>query len=357
MYAIPELIRQKCLEDFMEMRENLQDNLIPKNYAEWLECSFGKTFAETFPTSYTTKYWTTHPKNLTVDWVGERVLRPEIESVKKGFFAKSNENVNYIKSVRYPSSGGFYSFIGKLIPDINVSTNHEIKSIDFEKRMLVFKNGNVSAYERLISTIPLPTLIECSNAPDDIKLEAKKLNCTSILLVNITANHTTQRTENWIYVYDNEKYSTRINCTELLSPNNAPEGMTGIQVEVYFSKYKPLDNTIESIALSVSKELIEMGLIKSEYYIDSINTKIIKWANVVYDHDRVEAQNKIFNWLSNYGLVRENDDLAPMTDWNLKMKDKIEFGNIILAGRFAQWKYYWTDDCILRSLLIGTNYE
>ena len=39
-------------------------------------------------------------------------------------------------------------------------------------------------------------------------------------------------------VYDEDKYATRINCTEVLSPNNAPNKKSGIQVEVYFSEYK-----------------------------------------------------------------------------------------------------------------------
>jgi len=28
-------------------------------------------------------------------------------------------------------------------------------------------------------------------------------------------------------------------------------------------------------------------------------------------------------------------------------------GQLILAGRFAQWKYYWSDDCVLRGKFIA----
>jgi hypothetical protein len=44
-------------------------------------------------------------------------------------------------------------------------------------------------------------------------------------------------------------------------------------------------------------------------------------------------------------LCRETDDLDPATDW---AKATQPTGALIMAGRFAQWKYFWTDDCVLR---------
>lgn len=58
-------------------------------------------------------------------------------------------------------------------------------------------------------------------------------------------------------------------------------------------------------------------------------------------------------WLEQFGLTRENDDLEPMTNWSEKEQENIKFGKIILAGRFGQWKYFWTDDCVLRGKTIG----
>ena len=40
-----------------------------------------------------------------------------------------------------------------------------------------------------------------------------------------------------------------------------------------------------------------------------------------------------------------------MTEWN--DRKEIALGKLILAGRFAQWKYYWTDDCVLRGKYIA----
>ena len=69
-------------------------------------------------------------------------------------------------------------------------------------------------------------------------------------------------------------------------------------------------------------------------------------ANIIYDHPRRENQNIVLQWLENYELIRELDDLEPMTDWNNLKTKKLR--DLALAGRFAQWKYFWSDDCVLR---------
>jgi protoporphyrinogen oxidase len=188
-----------------------------------------------------------------------------------------------------------------------------------------------------------------------VKKAADRLVCSSVLLVNVTANHPTKLRYNWMYVYDKDKYCTRINCTELLSPNNAPAGQTGVQVEVYFSKYKPLEQKIGDIAEKVKLELVEMGLIDSLDSISDCHTKWVPWANVVFDQHRKSALDEIFNWLLKYGLKREDDDIDPMTDWVKKSLTPLSFkdSNVILSGRFAQWKYYWSDDCVMRGKFIA----
>lgn len=349
LWAVPQPLRDKCLSDFLNSR-NLTD-LVPNNYNEWLNIAFGETFAKAFPFKYTKKYWTTTPKNLSTDWVGERVFSPKIDDVNKGYLQPLSFQTHYITHVRYPKRGGYFSFAKKLYAGSNINLSKELIKINLDSKEIFFSDGTCHCYDKLINTLPLPIFIEYSNAPKEVKDAAKQLNCTSVLLVNVTANHPTVRQDNWIYVYDEDKYSTRINFTELLSPNNAPINKTGIQVEVYFSNYKEKDGTNVQIANKVCEELIEMGLIESHQSIESCDTRWVQWANVIFDNQRREFQNIVFDYLKEYGLVREVDDLEPMTNWNETKKFKS--GDIILAGRFAQWKYFWTDDCVLRGKQIS----
>jgi len=353
MYAIPKELRDHCLNDFLESRKNYSQDFKPLNYKEWLIAAFGNTFYEHFPRAYTQKYWTVDPAQLTTDWVGERVFYPNESEVKAGYLAPLDKQTHYISKVRYPKTGGYFSYTNRIRDNIQVQYQKELKHISFCDRKIIFTDGSLITYQRLINTIPLPILIERSDAPEYVKEAALQLSCSSVLLINITANHPTLLNYNWMYVYDEDKYSTRINCTELLSPLNAPLGHTGIQVEVYFSKYQERKESIEVIKEKVCAEMIEMGLLRNSESITSVHTKWVQWANVICDHQRKYNLDIILNYLEEFGLERNSQDLHPMTDWSIKRKDSVAAATIHLAGRFAEWKYYWTDDCILRGKLFN----
>jgi protoporphyrinogen oxidase len=355
LYAVPEPVKSKCLSDFLETRSEINKDILPKNYHEWIKIAFGEEFSNQFVKRYTKKYWTIEPEHLSTDWVGERVFFPDVDTVKKGFAGPLEKSTHYITTVRYPKNGGYYSYTNLLRKGMNVSYNKCVFKICLDSKTVYFTDGTEQKYTKLINTLPLPEFVRFIDARAEIKKAAEDLVCSELLLLNFVVNHSGTLDSNWIYVYDDDKYSTRINFTELLSPNNGVEGKCGIQVEVYFSKYKTQQESIEKICEKVAQELVEMGLVNHKTDIEEINTNYVKYANVIFDHKRQQSLDKILNYLSSFGLVREKDDLLPSSDWDKKESESIteEIGDIVLAGRFGQWKYYWSDDCVLRGKYIG----
>lgn len=356
LYQVSEPLRTKCLESFLASRERQFTE--PVNYDEWLHQAFGSVFSDTFPRAYTKKYWTIDPKEMTTDWIGQRVFNPSIDDVINGSRGPLRRNTHYIKKVRYPSEGGYQSFAQKLAKNANIHLNSAASSIDLLGKIVTTSDGREFIYKQLISTIPLPLFLGyCQSVPKKVVEASNKLLCSSIQIVNVTASHKTQRPENWIYVYDEDKYSVRINCTEKLACGNAPPGSTGVQVEVYHSAVKPLEQESKEVELAVVEELIEMGLIcpgasGGRSKIKSFS-RMIPWANVIFHHDTKPALDTILTWLSTKGLQREKDDLSPLTEW-VDLRGQ-QIGDLSLAGRFAQWKYFWTDDCVLRGRYLAEN--
>jgi hypothetical protein len=77
----------------------------------------------------------------------------------------------------------------------------------------------------LVSMLPLPVLIGAGeDVPEDAREATALLRCSELLLVDTAASHPTRREEAWIYVYDEDKYSTRFSLIDWLSPNNCPTG-------------------------------------------------------------------------------------------------------------------------------------
>ncbi len=183
---------------------------------------------------------------------------------------------------------------------------------------------------------------------EDALIASKELMCSSLLLVNIESPRKSTRPESWLYVYDKNKYSTRINFIEKMSDDNAPRNASGIQVEVYFSKYRKKEKSDSQISESVIQELIEMDLISEEDFKKGrikFHSKWIPYANVIFDHNRQKSLKIIFDELDKFGLIRRDDELEAMTNWdNIR---EISGGTLALVGRFGEWKYYWSDDSVL----------
>jgi protoporphyrinogen oxidase len=355
LHQIPEPLRSECLDSFLKSRDEAAANTVPKDYGEWLRLAFGEKFSKTFPEVYTRKYWTLPAAGLTTKWVGSRVFYPSVDDVVRGAEGPLGRSSHYITRVRYPRTGGFQSFAQGLAAHAVVRPSQVVDWVDLKAGTVGTTAGAIHRFDRLINTLPLPLFVEsCRQATPAVKEAAKALACSEVLLVNVTAPHEARRPENWLYVYDEDKFSTRINFTERLTSGNAKPGWTGIQVEVYFSRFKRSELSDEEIGRKVVGELVSMGLIDAVLEgspLVGFHTHRIDWANVIFDHEREAALATIFDWLGSHGLVRECDDLDPGTDWEDGMSRDI--GRIVLAGRFGQWKYFWTDDCVLRGKLIA----
>lgn len=361
LHQVPEPLRSQCLESFLQTRSAEPDSAAaPRNYQQWLERAFGPAFATHFPAAYTRKYWTREPQDMTTDWVGQRVFYPAVDDVVAGSKGPLERKTHYITKVRYPRQGGYQAFAGKLAVGANIRFGAEVIAVDLDARQVFAADGQCYPFERLINTLPLPVFVSlCTDVPDRVRAAAGALSCSQLLLVNVRAPHATLRPENWIYVYDEDKLSTRIHCVEKLTPGNAPQGWTGVQAEVYFSRHRPLYLSPGQVGEKVVAELIEMGLIDPAACADPKqirhHIRYCPWANVIFDHNTRPALDKIWSWLETKGLAREADDLDPLTDWNALPAPRPEPAPLAMAGRFGQWKYYWTDDCVLRGRQLHGN--
>ena len=167
LHGLPEDVIIKVIEDFVEERGRPEPPI--KNYADWLLASFGRTFAKSFPMQYTRKYHTTTAENMTTDWLGPRIYRPNLQEVLRGAISPTAPNVHYITHFRYPTRGGFVSYLKKFVPLGNLKLGHELVSINPKTHQLKFSNGHVSSYDGLVSSVPLPDLLRMiEGAPRDV---------------------------------------------------------------------------------------------------------------------------------------------------------------------------------------------
>jgi len=318
LHGLPEDVILKVIADFVEER-HAPDRPV-KNYADWLLASFGRTFSELFPMPYARKYHLTTAENMTTDWLGPRIYRPSLEEVLRGALSPSAPQVHYITHFRYPSDGGFVSYLKKFVPLGSLKFNHSLVSIDPVARQLSFANGIVAQYDALISSVPLPDLVRMiRGVPQDVLEASRRLACSTCVLVNIGVDRNDLSNAHITYFYDEDICFTRLSFPHLLSASNVPPGAGSIQAEVYFSeKYKPLVGSPDDWIKPVITDLHRCGVLKEHDRILFSSAMLVRYANIIFDLERAVALETVHGYLDDIGI-----------DY---------------CGRFGEWGYLWTDE-------------
>ncbi len=317
------------------------------NYENFLKDTYGDDYAERFPLRYNNKYWRSDLSEMSTDWINSRMFKPSIKQVLDG--VKSRQYLHYINKFRYPKENGYLNYFKEAITDSRIKTDTVVKEVNLSKRKVTTNTGQFY-YDYLINTLPLNSFISmCKDVPITVKEATSKLENTSMLIVNVTFEGTVDPFFHWAYIHDSNLLSTRITNYSNLNYNfdennfdskkSIPKA-SRLQVEVYESKSQPFALSHDEIAKRVVDELFLIGLIPKK--------NIAKWsigysamANVIFNLNRRNSLEVIFDYLGEYGLGRTKHEFSA----NLIESDYTPMSSLFLVGRFAQWNYYWTHDC------------
>ena len=257
---------------------------------------------------------------MSTEWLGPRMYRPSLEELLRGALAPWAPDVHYITNFRYPTSGGFVSYL-KDFPNIaELRLEHELVAVDPRQQELRFANGSATGYDALVSSIALPDLVPMiSGTPQDVIDASQRLACSTCVLVNVGINRSDLSEGQVTYIYDEDICFTRLSFPHLLSATNAPSGCGSIQAELYFSStFRPLTQTPDSLIDPVIADLRRTGTLREDDEIITRHATLVRHANVIFDLNRAAALETVHGYL---------DDL------------KIRY-----CGRYGDWGYMWTDE-------------
>lgn len=326
-YGLPTDIIKDCLIGFIE--NDFQDKKNIKNYEDWILYMFGEGIAKHFMIPYSKKFWGVDPKELTTDWVNVRHPRPTLDEVITGAITDQKKGFGINAVFRYPKKGGF-GFIGNALEQAcneSIHANMKATNIDLENQIVTFNGNEEIGYEKLLSTIPLPELINLiPEAPIEVIDATKVLRTNSIYVVNLGINRPNITKKSWIYFVDKEFSFVRVSFPFNFTKDHdsvVPDGQSSISVEIAYGNDNPLpENGVkEKIIKRVIKDLIKAEIIKESDEITYQHTYDIKYGYVIYDKNRRPSIKKIHDFLKPY--------------------------NIFPCGRYGLWAYLWSDEAIM----------
>ncbi len=105
--------------------------------------------------------------------------------------------------------------------------------IDATARRLNFEDGETVDYDALISTAPLPLLIDAiADAPPEVRAASAKLRCTPLYYLDVALAVPCGRPYHWIYVPEEKYPFYRVGCYSHFSEAMAPPGKACLYVEL-----------------------------------------------------------------------------------------------------------------------------
>ncbi len=222
-----------------------------------------------------------------------------------------------------PEEGGFYGAVQRfmLVQGVPIEYGMRAVELDTQRKKIGFANGRQEYYDQLVSTLPLPELVKiCKNAPAAVRAAAEKRTCTSHFLLSVGINRPHISDAYWTYYYDDVIPFSRASFPSKYSQKTANAGCSSVQVEVVHSRYKeiPSQDTLVEQCLGAMEKV---GLLQSPDEIVALDARDIRYANVLFDFDRVPNRDVVHGWMDANGI-----------HW---------------AGRYGEWAYLWTDQSIL----------
>jgi len=323
-YALAPDVRRECLLGFVRAwAANRADD--PEDFADWVLGRFGEGLAEHFFFPYNRKLYRAEPQELTLDWVGRYVPKPDLEEVVDGALGRFEGDIGYNATFRYPRGGGIRRLpdaVAVRVDDLRLS--QRVRAIHAGERWIELSDGTRIGYRHLVATHGLPALVDMlvGKVPDEVRAARKQLRWVRVLNLALGVEGPAPRPEHWLYLPDAELSLYRVGF-----PSNhgrlAPPGCHTVSAEV---SLPPGTASVEAAAERAEDDLVHLGwLDRSRVRVHQLT--VVDPAYVVFDHPRRSAVAMLRKFLGGC--------------------------DIMLAGRWAEWKYSAMEDAILDGMRVA----
>jgi UDP-galactopyranose mutase len=292
----------------------------PRNFEEFIYKVWGKGIGKHFAIPYNKKLWAVPLNEMETSWLGGRVPLPDLGEIIEGALSPVPKPMGPNARFGYPLRGGFQALMNGFLPhlkgELRLSTS--VAAVSPSRHTVTLDDGTEVAYEQLISTMALPTLVKLigNEAPAEVRAAAEGLRHVSVRCVNLGIGRENLTEKHWIY-YPEDTVFHRIFVQGNASPHcNAPGGF-GLTCEITYSEHKPLPCDGDELIKRCIDDCHKVGIFNEDDPVWVANQVDMPYAYVVYDHARPH-------------------NVAVIRDW-LATKD------IILSGRYSEWEYYNSD--------------
>lgn len=330
LHGLPLPIVQRCLVEFVAAQRaaTRPDAPTPRTFEDFAIARFGRGIAEEFFIPYNAKLWGEHYAALTPAWVSRFVPLPDVAQVIGGALGLRQDGLGYNARFLYPERGGIDALPEALLAAVRASEAVElrlgvgVRAIDTARRRLALDDGSTLDYARLVSTLPLPVLVDAIvDAPAGIRADRSALRAVRWRYLDVATRRAPPIAEHWVYVPDPTIPFFRVGVYSNAIPAMAPPGHGALYVEL-------TDRTGPPDLPHVFRCLTEMGALHDPGDVVFAHVRDIEYAYVVYDEAHARVTPRLHAWLGERAIRS--------------------------SGRYGAWIYNSMEDSILDGMEAAT---
>jgi protoporphyrinogen oxidase len=156
------------------------------HFEDWLYQNFGYGLTEKYLLPYNEKIWKCSAKEMAWDWAEERLPKASPEDIVKSACGVPTEGYTHQLNFYYPKTGGIESLAKAMADGVLVRLGRQVTQVarDVKDKWVVIADTRVHQYDKIVSTLPLPEMVNIfEGVPQDIKDAAKELRYNSLITV------------------------------------------------------------------------------------------------------------------------------------------------------------------------------
>jgi protoporphyrinogen oxidase len=291
--------------------------------------TFGEGISNLYLTPYNRKVWKFEPSYLDTQMV-DRIPKPPRDDVISSASGKTTEGYVHQLYFHYPTSGGFQTLVNdyeaRLGENVTVKRNFEVSRIQKnQSHWIIESQSQLIEAKTIVSTLPLPKLVEFLDAPKPIRDLADQMKYNSIHIVLIELSKDVLVDQFALYIPDEDVSFHRLSRLNFLGENYVPtSGGALLMAEITFRKDMKYANwKDEEIIESVLVGLKKLSIIENE---EVLAAKVITFehAYVIYDINHRSRTDTILEWVNSQGIMT--------------------------TGRFGKFEYQNSDQVVYESI-------
>jgi protoporphyrinogen oxidase len=274
--------------------------------------TYGKTVAESFLLNYSEKLWGKPCSELSPHISGKRMKGLDLKTFLREAFRGSRAKTEHLDGAFYYPRLGIGTIVERLADFCgkeNIRTRTGITRILHSRGQIeaVEINGREEiGADRVISTLPLPRLIELlvPSPPEEIRALAGGLRFRNLLLVTIFIDRHSITDDGTIYFPECQFPFTRVYEPRNRSRLMSPPGKTSLCVEIpCYSDDRLWSMNEDDLAREISSHFLKLGWFGEEEILDYKITKL-RYAYPVLEMGFEKKRQQIVSYMKRFNNLK-----------------------------------------------------